>query len=583
MLDFSEIKELIKKANDQTSRHTFYEQSVKIAKDIKETFSESYPPFLDIIRPKEAKKDSEYRKTVFENPVIGDKNRILDKFIKVEQSEDFLVNYPQSSTSNNPLEDYCENGFNGHGNLINWTFSIGIKNYAEDPNSVCVVLDKNPPQRQTDNYKPYPYIFNSSDVLFFERNKLCVVVEKDTIDFNKNIYYIIDEVNYWIFREEDNINKIQVEYIGPIPHFCGEMPAFKLGKHIKEENSKGEILYNSILTFPLPHFKKAIARSSDLDIELNHHINTLEWRMAPKKCPTCKGKKTVVLSNGTETCSTCSGKGTLNWGPLDVLEVDMFEDKFLDGQKSFPFNSPGGFVQRNIDAIREIDNFYTKHIDNAYDSIDFGILRKKDINSAESGLSKQYNRLEFSQRIYSEGRHIIENILIKIYTFIDAQLFGINPTNLSNKRIPDITIPISFDVMSPEMVLEEIKKAKDAGASPEIMGALQKKYCDLVFGINARETQTLTDEINLNPAFGRTADEILTLYGAGSGSNLNGMNQTSFVIASNWKGYIDRAMRENANWNQLDEIQKWDIFVGYANEQINLIPSVPTLPIIEVV
>ena len=97
MLTITDIQEKLKLILEENQlKHSFYDDSVKIANEINETFGDDYPAFLNLERPKEAKKDKEYRKSVFKNPVKGHLSRILDKLIKVEQSEDFLVNYPLS-------------------------------------------------------------------------------------------------------------------------------------------------------------------------------------------------------------------------------------------------------------------------------------------------------------------------------------------------------------------------------------------------------------------------------------------------------------------------------------------------------
>ena len=580
MLTITDIQEKLKLILDGQLKHPFYDESVSIAKDISETFGDQYPSFLNLERPKEAKKDKEYRKSVFKNPVKGHLSRILDKLIKVEQSEDFLVNYPLDDSGNNDLRNYCENNFNGSNSLVNWLFTIGVNAYAKTPNAVIAVFDINPPKIQTENYKPYPKIFLESDVLEFVKNKYCVLKQK--ISDDELNYFFIDDVAYYIINHNTVGNRERLELTGPILHYCGIMPAIKLGRHIQETDSSDNILFKSLLSDSLPDFKKAISRASDIEIELNHHVHTLEWQMAPKKCPTCKGKKIEDTKDGKVTCRTCEGHGTISWGNLDVLMVDTYEDKFLEGQSKFPFNSPGGFIPRNIAAVQELTKAYYNHIDDAYDAIDFGILRKKDINAAESGLSKQYNRLEFSQRIYSEGRHLIENILIPIYKFIDAQLFGINNENQKFVRIPEITIPISFDVMSPEMVLAEIKTAKDSGMSAEIVKSLELKYCKLVFGDNSKETKNIIDEISLNPTLGMTVSDIISLFGGGAGTSTNGLSETYYIIGANYKAFIDRAIREEMKWENMEAGEKWDILVKYANELISQRPQMPTLPTVQV-
>lgn len=581
MLTITEIQEKLRLAIDGQLKHSFYDESVALASDISQTFSDQYPDFLEAENPRESKKDKKYKKDTYKNPIKGHLSRIQDKVIKIEQSENFLVNYPLDDSGNNLLKDYCENNFNGSNNLVNWLFTKGTNAYVKNPNSVIAVLDINPPQTQTESFKPYPKVFFEEDVLEFDKNSHCVLRQKKSEDLT--VYYFIDDVAYYIVNH-DTSRIERFTFQGPILHYCGVMPAIKVGKHILELNSNDEELFKSLVSDSLPDFKKAISRSVFIEIEYNFHVHTLEWQMAPKKCPTCKGAKIVpTLEKKDAKCYTCDGSGTLNGTQLNALLIDAYEDSFLKGQEKFPFNSPGGFIQRNISAVQELTKGYYNHIDDAYDAIDFGILRKKDIASGESGLSKQYNRLEFSQRIYSEGRHLIENILMPIYRFIDAQLFGINPENVKVNRIPEVTIPISFDVMSPEMVLEEIKTARDAEMSAEIVKSLELKYCKLVFGENSKESRNIIDEINLNPTLGMTVDEIVTLYGGGSGTATNGLEEVYFVISSNYVGFIARALREVPKWEILDNTQKWDILVSYATEFIAKKPSMPTLPVVEVI
>lgn len=583
MLTITDIQEKLKLILEENQlKHSFYDESVKIANEINETFGDHYPAFLNLERPKEAKKDKEYRKSVFKNPVKGHLSRILDKLIKVEQSEDFLVNYPLDDSGINLLRDYCENNFNGSNSLVNWLFTIGVNAYAKTPNAVIAVLDINPPQTQTDSYKPYPKIFLESDVLDFVKNQYCVL--RQILSQDETSYFFIDEISYWIVNHSTLGNREKLQVTGPIQHYCGVMPALKLGRHIEKTDSSENVLFKSLLSDSLPDFKKAISRSSDIEIELNHHVHTLEWQMSPKKCPTCNGRKTIpTLESPNAKCKTCDGHGTLSWGNLDVLLIDTYEDNFIKDQSKFPFNSPGGFIPRNIAAVQELTKAYYNHVDDAYDAIDFGILRKKDLNSAESGLSKQYNRLEFSQRIYSEGRHLIENILIPIYKFIDAQLFGINAENQKFVRIPEITIPISFDVMSPEMVLSEIKTAKDSGMSAEIVKSLELKYCKLVFGDNSKETKNIIDEISLNPTLGMSVSDVISLFGGGAGTSTNGLSKTYYIIGANFKAFIDRAIREEMKWESMEAVEKWNILVKYANELISQRPQMPTLPVVEVI
>lgn len=578
MLQITEIQEKLELILSGRLKHEYYDESVTLASKIKEVFGDEYPAFLNIQRPKETKKDKDYRKAVFKNPVKGHLSRILDKLIKVEQSEDFLVNYPEDDNGANILRDYCENKFNGSNNLINWAFTQGVSAYAKNSNAVVAVLDTNPPERQTEGYKPYPKIFTEENVLDFVKGEYCIL--KHTKEAEHTSYYFLDDTNYWIITYNVVNNRERITVVGPVAHYCEEMPAFKIGRHIQDVSENEEVLYKSLLSDSLPDFEKAITRSVDIEVELNHHIHTLEWQMSPRKCNTCKGKKVINSKDGDITCITCNGTGVSGWGSTDILHIDSYEDKFSE-KSNFPFNQPAGFVPRNIAAVQELKSAYYNHIDDAYDSIDFGILRKKTQDTSESGISKQYNRLEFSQRIYAEGRHLIENVIMPIYRYIDRQLFGINGNKLN--RIPEITIPISFDVMSPEKVLEEIKTAKEAGMSAEIVKSLELKYSKLIFGENAKETKNIIDEINLNPILGMSIDDVVSLFGGGNGSATNGISEIHYIVGANYKAFMDRATREYPKWDNLEVSNKWDIMVQYANEILSNRATMPALPDVTVI
>ena len=562
MLNNEELEGVVKRLKDQGFHHYFYDKSVEIADEIEQTFSKAYPKFLDIQRPKESKKNAQYRKDIYLNPAMAHRSRIIDKLVKVEQSEDFLINYPTSQDGYSALKDYCEQNFNGSNTLTNWVFSIGINAFANDPNAVVAVLDKMPPDRESQGHKPYPYVFISSDVVAFN-DKYCVLKEKDEGNATLDTYYILDDTYYYILhpiqwqRTTAELQKVKHNFNG--------FPAFKIGQYIQEVSPRGERLYKSFFTDAIPFFRSAIRRYNDQEIELIQHINTLEWQIEDKKCTACKGKGHHESKSGPIKCKVCEGVGSITWNQLDILKVPMVEESPTSGnpKRTFPFNAPGGYVPRNIEALKAIRESVDSHIDDAYNALDVGILRKRGIVMAESGEAKQYDRLEFSQKIYSFGRHIIENIMLPIYKMIDAQLFG--HTGISVSRIPEIVIPINFDIMSPEMILQEIKLAKEGGMSKEVIGSLELKYCKLVNGDNSREAITLSDEINLNPHYGKTVEELMLLYG-GDGSSANATKATDFIIAVNFKGFIDLAMREHQDWVHKEEKDKFNILESYAKE-----------------
>jgi predicted Fe-S protein YdhL (DUF1289 family) len=246
-----------------------------------------------------------------------------------------------------------------------------------------------------------------------------------------------------------------------------------------------------------------------------------------------------------------------------VIEVDFENDEWMNGQTTFPFASPAGVIERSIEPVKQLVEGYQRLIQEAYDSVDMGLLTK--IGASQSGIAKEYDRLEFSQKMYAEGRHLIEYILMNCYRFIDAQRYTM--VGLAQKQVPEATIPISFDVMSPALILEELKLAEEAGAGPEVTGQLRIKYSNLIFGKDSEQSKLLIDEYNLDPMYGYSVDERMSLFGIGSGAMCS-FSEEDFVLGNNFRAFIKRAMEENPNWQQLDFSAKREILKTITQELI---------------
>lgn len=560
MLNSGEIRDILSELVGNSKQHAFYKEAIDIAKEIADTFSDKYPDFLELDRPKETKAVKEYRKKVYRNPVKGDLSRIVGKFSKIEQSEGFSINFKTPENGSNPLEAYTKQNFNGYNSLLHWTFSSVINTYVADPNAVIAIFDKNPPELETQQSNPYPYLFSSDQVIKFKKGKYCALKEQ-TEDGDPRIFYVIDDTYTYIFTETNGEKFTFTRQ----KHNCPLPPFFKIGQHIKEEKG-GEQLYKSTISDAIPHFISAIRRANDIEIEYNHHVSTREWSITPRQCKTCRGSgKLQSKDREAIVCNKCKGHGHEPFDTLETLKIDP-QDDILKGEVKFPFNSPGGFIPRNIESVKAMETAVDRHIDRAYETIDFGeVLREKRGLSAESGQSKQYDRLEYSQKIYNEGLHIVENIMMPVYRAIDAQKFGYDETM---SRVPDITVSISYDVMSPETILAEIEKMKKAGITGRVIGELVARYNKIVIGEDAKTTKMELDEMLLNPQYGRSIEDLELLYGGGEDSPTNAISTADFILAANFKGFYDRALREHIAWESFDEIQKDQVLRGYLEERI---------------
>lgn len=562
MVQGEELKRLLEGISSGMMEHVFYWESIEVKNEIAATFSETYPKFLEIDRPKETKAIKEYRKKIFQNPVLSDLSRIMGKVSKIPQAEGFSVNFMKSASGENQLKDYTEELNNNRG-LLDWFFNEWNTAFTLDPNSVVAVIDKNPPETETVSQNPKPYIFDSEDVIDFVADRYCVL--RDGNDANSTHYLIDDTYYYIISRNEDmSLNVKRIE------HKAGFLPYGKVGKYIKERKGD-EVLYKSIISDAIPHFRSAIRRYNDQEVEFIHHINTLEWQMARSKCKRCKGSGKMGTKDGSIKCEECNGSGLEQWDELNKLLIEPKEFSFLKEGYNFPFTSPGGYVPRNIAAVKAIEGAYGKHLDEAYNAIDFGVLRPKTFATHEAVMSKRMDREEYDAKIYDIAQHLVFNAIIPAYRGIDALKFGREKIVEENKvfsRIPKITIPTSYTLTSADEILDELKIAKEAGVSYNLTSAMLIKYANNRLGKDSIGSLAMDDEIALKPFGDMTVEEIELMLGGGEDSATNLVSLRDAILYANWKSLYKRAERDHTDWFAYELQKKHDILYGYVDELI---------------
>ncbi|MBL0323671.1 MAG: hypothetical protein IPP61_00555 [Cytophagaceae bacterium] len=89
MLTITDIQEKLKLILEENQlKHSFYDESVKIANKLMKLLV-MIIQLLNLERPKEAKKDKEYRKSVFKNPVKGHLSGFLTSLSRLNNQRIF--------------------------------------------------------------------------------------------------------------------------------------------------------------------------------------------------------------------------------------------------------------------------------------------------------------------------------------------------------------------------------------------------------------------------------------------------------------------------------------------------------------
>jgi hypothetical protein len=109
---------------------------------------------------------------------------------------------------------------------------------------------------------------------------------------------------------------------------------------------------------------------------------------------------------------------------------------------------------------------------------------------------------------------------------------------------PQITIPSDFDVLTTDILADQLSRAKKDGYNPVITIGLEYDYTEKLYGENSPVLMVLKAINSLDPLPFKSADEKLILKDSGGCSNLD------YILSSYITNFITELMEENPEWLQ---------------------------------
>jgi hypothetical protein len=555
-------------------RHHFYDETVKLAKNMRVHSDGEFPGWLIAERrPNEPEEVLKYREKIYVAKTTPPYKKVLASLSKIRRSSDWSILYPSEKDrfkrvlDGERLEDYCERKFPYHASVTNWLFSVLLKTYGDDPNAVVMML---PLEWAVDNreyLKPYPSIFRSEDVLDFVPEDYAVLSNP-----LGSIYYVRgipqEGKSYFVLTTQAVVRYDQMNSKGDLAPTLEQvvpfnrLPAWRIGALVSRAVGNA-YCYESRLSPMLPELIEAVREYSDLQAAKVNHIFPERFEYTNRDCDVCTGRGQVqVVINGDPCiipCKACGGEGVTisTRGPYGMT---LLKPTSVLGGEPGKFPPPPGYVTKDVEIVRIQDEGVDKHIYAALSALNFQFLDQ--VPQTQSGVAKEVDKDELNNTVHAIAEDLVRNMDL-VYRFAALWRYYVqySPEEIIEFMLPIINVPEKYDLLSSSHLIQEMDSAKSL--NPVIKNALEIEYATKKFISNPDVKERLMLIFELDPLPNISEDDKMSRL-----SN-KGITQMTYVISSNIHEFVQRAIEEESGFPEMTLSDQKKIMEKYAQEKID--------------
>lgn len=521
------------------------------------------------------------------------------------QADDYDVQFPTTDLPDDQtLQAYTGPDMTIDGSLSDWYWANIRERYVFDPNAVLLTLPAVTAEASTNAYPtPQPLLIPCENVLVFQKGKLAVLLSEEknqmTTDLpgkpTGHVVYVVDHESYTVCRQTaltaattgpapyvaewsvlgidfvtNEADQSQRQVFMPALHYCGTLPAVKLGLSRKGRNGNGEDWRESMLADALPHVRLAQRNQSDIQVEVIFHVAAQEYRYTSQKCPNpdCNDGKVYLRSadkqeiTGEVTCPVCKGrKLDITGSGLGMIWMDANAPDALGRTgPAVPAAVPGGFIPRDIEPLREFIREFERNTREAYSTINMQFIR--NVADVQSGVAKLYDREEMYRELNTQAAHLC-GLLQFLYACVDAQRFG--PSGKAGQQLPQVLVPVRFNINNAEMTREELNNAKDKKYDSTLIEALESKMLLYITGENSDEYLRYQLRKKLNLYKDITPELKIFLMGVAFRNPQSEQNDRlieRYYLSVNFDGLVSLCLLEDPDFWTLDLKVQYDQLVA---------------------
>lgn len=375
-------------------------------------------------------------------------------------------------------------------------YSVIDYNYI-DPNAFLITeFDAFDPNKE--KASPYPFIATSTDAIMFEfKNenlqylivKLPIKFMRDDIEtdgYKYTMYLGPDTIQMTQSATGIEINSLFYEYQEFQPG-AKKVPAQRFG-FIRDAETKGRT-FVSVFHPVMLLLEKLMKTDSELD--LSTAMTAFPQRFAyVDKCSNkeCNGGK---LLDGHTTCSVCNGTGQqpLHGGVKDIIALTIPRNPadMIDLEKMLVYKTPPiELLTFNKDYINDLRILvHTMMFNNE-------IATRAEVATAVTATEKNFGADNMNDTLYPFARNyssLWEFVVQDIATF----------TDLGEGLTVHHKFPNDFKFKSLVELMNELKVAKDAGASTSTISAIEDDINEILYSDRPQDLKKIRIKSLMNP------------------------------------------------------------------------------------
>lgn len=537
--------------------HIAYAQSVKQAEDMSVHILGTKPVrLLERMRPREDPAVRAYRLESYESITTAVADKGIFTIQKMMNPKLWSIVFPEGGKD---LEQYLMKDYPFYGSLMTYTNDVIIRMMLADPNAVVVVMPINWEIPDTVQAQPIASIIGSARIKHYEYGVWYLILDKIDPVTQTNYFYYIDGVEYVYFKVKKEVNN-QITYneIKRYVHNIGEAPVTPLGGLVTDVHNNA-LVYRSYFSAALPNWNKAITADSDLDGAFINHMHPIRVEVTEECDYSFEGMRCMsgkIDYNGkVSVCPQCHGTGRRSIkSPYGVYQVT----KPGLGDVALGMD-PVSYVNVPTEPTRMLAERVQAQLDKGLEALNMFV----PVAEAQSGVAKVLDRSELYDFLLTLSSRIFD-VHINNIIYYTAALMYLNNTK---DKLPSISKPVSFDLLSINEVATVIRDAQSAGLSSSYIRA---KMASLVqkdlFGVTKEQWLAL-DSLYLNTLSGFKVDDVIT------GVNSGLVDETDANIFFNIDKYLQELYSANPDFYKLPYEQKRAQLEALAEEEEIELPN----------
>lgn len=565
-------------------KHHFYKETVEHADSLKVHADGLFPDrLIKSRRPNEPQEVLDYRKEIFiakTKPTFG---KVVSSLSKIRRSSDWSIQYPEEETrfakivEEETLQTYCDEAFPYFTSMTNWTFSVLLKKYLEDPNGVVFTFPLEINIEENQYLRPFPVIFESCHVLDYVHEDYAVLINPLGATYyvrNKpqkgESFYVITTERIQRYDQINSKGDIALNSDIDYEHGLGLLPVFRIGAIVAKADGNN-YLHESRVAAMLPELDEALREYSDLQAAKVLHIYPERWEFTQNECSVCKGTSKRKNPRWSEGCSEdipyeidCDNKNCHNGyvvaGPYSKIMIRP-SNNAVETTTSIP-TPPAGYVEKDVEIVKIQDEGVEKHIVNALAAINFEFLAQNPLN--QSGTAKEVDKDELNNTVHSIAEDLVR-VMDNVYKIIAITryraLYAVD--DIIEFMLPKIIVPEKYDILSASHLEQELSSAKTNKVNPVILNALEVEYASKKFNTDPTVGDELMLILKLDPLPNISEDEKMSRL-----SN-KGITLETYVISSNIHEFVQQALDEDKDFAEKQLKEQKAKMKQYAQAQID--------------